>query len=86
MRRRPILLAAAALGISCVAAIQPAQAKPTAVQLDMYTVRAPAAEVGAAERAGDRREPGRVRGGTRHLLWLHGYGQWRPVRLLHRHV
>ena len=44
MRRRPILLAAAALGISCVAAIQPAQAKPAAVQLDMYTVRAPAAE------------------------------------------
>ncbi len=44
MRRRPILLAAAALGISCLAAIQPAQAKPTAVQLDMYTVRAPAAE------------------------------------------
>jgi len=44
MRRRPILLAAAALGISCLAAIQPAQAKPAAVQLDMYTVRAPAAE------------------------------------------
>jgi hypothetical protein len=44
MRRRPIVLAVAALGISCVAAIQPAQAKPAAVQLDMYTVRAPAAE------------------------------------------
>jgi Zinc carboxypeptidase/Immune inhibitor A peptidase M6 len=52
MRRRPILLAVAALGISCVAAIQPAQAKPTAVQLDMYTVRAPAADAAGFVRSG----------------------------------
>src|SRR6266705_5812181 len=52
MRRRPILLAAAALGISCLAAIQPAQAKPAAVQLDMYTVRATAAEAAALVSSG----------------------------------
>ncbi len=52
MRRHPILLAAAALGISCVAAIQPAQAKPSAEQLDMYTVRAPAADAAGFVRSG----------------------------------
>ena len=52
MRRRPILLAVAALGISCVAAIQPARAKPSAEQLDMYTVRAPAADAAGFVRSG----------------------------------
>jgi hypothetical protein len=52
VRRRLILIAAAALALSCLAAIRPAQAKPNADQLDMYTVRAPAADAAAFVRSG----------------------------------
>ncbi|HEY3712931.1 MAG TPA: hypothetical protein VGL39_00290 [Jatrophihabitantaceae bacterium] len=44
MRHRAILLAVAALTLSGATAIQSAQAKPPADPLDMYTVRAPAAD------------------------------------------
>ena len=54
MRRHyPIVLAAAALAISSAVAIQTAQAKPPGDEhLDMYTVRAPAAQAAGFARSG----------------------------------
>jgi Zinc carboxypeptidase/Immune inhibitor A-like, MAM domain len=53
MRRHPILLTAAALVISSAAAVQAAHAKPAGGdQLDMYTVRAPAADAAGFARSG----------------------------------
>jgi len=52
-RHYPIVLAAAALAISSAVAIQTAQAKPPGDEhLDMYTVRAPAAQAAGFARSG----------------------------------
>jgi hypothetical protein len=52
-RHYPIVLAAAALAISSAVAIQSAHAKPPGDDhLDMYTVRAPAADAAGIARGG----------------------------------
>jgi hypothetical protein len=52
MRRQSILLAVAALAAGSIAAIQPVHAAPADEQLDMYTVRAPAADAADFARSG----------------------------------
>jgi hypothetical protein len=53
VKRHPVLLIVAALAVSSAAAIQAAHAKPAdADRLDMYTVRAPAADAAGFARSG----------------------------------